>query len=165
MEKIRIFNPKPLVAPRRYATFDQKIRIFNFIKKKKKLKDKISQSKSEFEMQSAETLFNYLNLKLENSVNYEDLYNLCYTLFCTLDILPENLKSLTLSKEVLAMTFVKLVTEKKVIKSDNKNKSQKSIYKDISDEKHWTEKIRTQMIADKWPNIESAKMLLEKKIN
>ncbi|WP_281637264.1 hypothetical protein [Flavobacterium marginilacus] len=130
--------------------------------KKSKLQDKISESKSEFEIQNAETLFNYLNLKLENAVNYEDLYNLCYTLFCTLDILPENLKSLKLTKEVLAKTFIKLVAEKNVTKSDNKNKSQESIFSDISDEKHWIEKIRMHMIADKWPNIESAKMLLER---
>lgn len=144
-----------------YATFDQKMRIFDFLRRKNNCQDNISESETEFEMHSAKILFCHLNLKLENTVTYEDLYNLCYTLFCTFDILPENLKSLKLSKEVLAMTFAKLVREKKIIEPNNTNKSNAFIFNDISDEQHWIEQIKTNMIADKWPNTESARILLE----
>jgi hypothetical protein len=44
-------------------------------------------------MSSSEKLYDYLNPRLPNTKNYEDLHNLYYTLFCSLDIHPENLKS------------------------------------------------------------------------
>lgn len=138
------------------------MRIFDFLKRKNNRQDNIAKSKTEFEMHSAKILFNYLNLKLEKTETYEDLYNLYYTLFCTLDILPENLKSLKLSKEVLAMTFVKLVREKEIIKSNTTNNSNDLMFNDILDEKHWIEQIKTDMIANKWPNTESARILLER---
>lgn len=119
------------------------------------------EAETEYEIQSAKTLFSFLNLKLEKDITYEGLFNLCYTLFCTLDILPENLKSLKLSKEVLATTFAKLVSERKII-NPNTNKSSEFMFNDISDEKHWIEQIKAHMIADKWPNTESAQILLEK---
>lgn len=144
-----------------YATFDQKMRIFYFLRIKNNCQDNISESETELEMHSAKILFIHLNLKLENTVTYEDLDNLCYTLFCTFDILPENLKSLKLSKEVLAMTFAKLVREKKIIEPNNTNKSNAFMFNDILDEQHWIEQIKANMIADKWPNTESARILLE----
>jgi len=119
------------------------------------------ESDAEFEMHSAKTLFSYLSLKLENPVNYEDLLNLYYTLFCTLDILPQNLKTLKLSKEVLAMTFAKLARQRKII-NFNTNRSIELMFNDISDEKHWIEQIKAHMIADKLPNKESARILLER---
>jgi len=131
------------------------MRIFDFLKRKNK--DNISESEAE----CAKTLFSYLNPKLENVVPYEDLFNLCYTLFCTLDILPDDLKSLKLSKEILAKTFAKLVRERKIVNL-NTNKSNEFMFNEISDERHWIEQIKVYMIADKWPNKESAKMLLEK---
>ena len=135
-------------------------RILDFQKRKNNCKDNILKSEAEFEKHSAKVLFSYLSLKLENAVNYEDLFNLCYTLFCTLDILPENLKTLKLSKEVLAMTFAKLARERKII-NFNTNKSIELMFNDISDEKHWIEQIKVHIIADKWPNKESARILLE----
>nr|WP_315220929.1 hypothetical protein [uncultured Flavobacterium sp.] len=138
------------------------MRIFDFLRRKNNRQDNIAESKTEFEMHSAKILFNYLSLKLEKTETYEDLYNLYYTLFCTLDILPKNLKSLKLSKEVLAMTFVKLVREKEIIKSNTTNNSNEFISNDILNEKHWIEQIKTDMIANKWPNTESARILLER---
>jgi len=103
-------------------------------------------------MNSSDKIFDYLNLKLPNSVNYEDLNNLYYSLFCTLDVLPKNLKSLTLTKEVLAKTFAKLSTEKNITELVSIN--------DVRDEKFWIEQIATFMRADKWPNHENARILL-----
>lgn len=113
------------------------------------------QTLSEAEIESAEKLYEYLNLKLPNSLNYEELYNLYYSLFCTLDILPENLKSLKLTKEALAMTFVKLSTKKDITELITIN--------NIQDEKYWIEQIAICMRADKWPNHENSRILLGNK--
>lgn len=137
------------------------MKIFDFLKRKNNCNDNISESEVEFEKRSAKTLFIYLSLKLENTVNYEDLFNLCYTLFCTLDILPENLKTLKLSKGVLAITFSKLAMERNII-NFNPNQSIGLMFNDISDEKHWIEQIKLHIIADKWPNKESARILMER---
>ena len=137
------------------------MKIFDFLKRKNNCNDNISESEVEFEKRSAKTLFIYLSLKLENTLNYEDLFNLCYTLFCTLDILPENLKTLKLSKGVLAITFSKLAIERNII-NFNPNQSIELMFNDISDEKHWIEQIKLHIIADKWPNKESARILLER---
>ena len=111
-----------------------------------------SQTLTESEMNSSEKLYDYLNLKLPKSVNYKDLYNLYYSLFCTLNLLPENLKSLKLTKEVLAITFVKLSKEKNITELVSIN--------NIHDEKYWIEQIAICMKADKWPNYENARILL-----
>ncbi|WP_299256728.1 hypothetical protein [uncultured Aquimarina sp.] len=131
------------------------MKIFNFLKRKREL-----ESKSEKD--SAEILYNFLNQKLQTSLNYEDLFNLYYSLFCTLDILPENLRSLKLTKEVLAITFVKLVFKKNITEFSNENNSQLTTFRDITDKNHWIERIRIRMIADKWPNKEKAQILLGK---
>jgi len=73
-----------------------------------------TQTLSESEMDSAEKLYNYLILKLPNSVDYKDLYNLCFSLFCTLDLLPESLRSLKITKGVLALTFMKIAVIKNI---------------------------------------------------
>jgi len=111
------------------------------------------QALSETEVDSAEKLYEYLNNKLPHSLTYEDLHNLYYSLFCTLDILPENFRSLKLTKEVLAFTFAKLSTKKNVTEL---------IYNDnIMDENHWIEQIAISMRADEWPNHENARKLIE----
>lgn len=122
-----------------------------------------TQTISESEIESAEKLYEYLNLKLPNSLNYEELYNLYYSLFCTLDILPKNLKSLKLTKEALALIFVKLSTEKNIIELLNQYNSELITINDIQDEKYWIEQIAICMRADKWPNHENARILLETK--
>lgn len=106
-------------------------------------------------MNSSEKLYKYLNLKLPGSVDYEDLYNLYYSLFCTLDILPDNLKSLKLTKEVLALTFAKLSSNRNITKLVFNNK--------ITDENYWIEQIAISMTADKWPNHEKARILIGNK--
>jgi len=75
--------------------------------------------------------------------------------------LPENLKTLKLSKGVLAITFSKLAIERNII-NFNPNQSIGLMFNDISDEKHWIEQIKLHIIADKWPNKESARILLER---
>jgi hypothetical protein len=103
-------------------------------------------------MNSSEKLYDYLNLELPNSVNYEDLHNLYYTLFCTLDILPDNLKSLKLTKEVLAKTFSKLSSDKNFTKLVSSN--------NIMDENYWIEQIAISMREDKSPNHGNARILI-----
>lgn len=86
-----------------------------------------------FEIESAEKLYNYLNTKLPNSLNYKNLYNFYYSLFCTLKMLPDKLKSLKLTKEVLARTFLKLSTEKSITKLLNQQSSELISIKNIQD--------------------------------
>ncbi len=119
-----------------------------------------TQTLSEAEKESAENLFDYLNVKLLNSLNYSELFNIYYSLFCTLDILPENLKSLRLTKEALALTFVKLSIEKNITGLLNPYSSELITINDIQDEKYWIEQITICMRADKWSNHKNAKILL-----
>ncbi len=98
-------------------------------------------------MDSAEKLYDYLILKLPDSVNFRDLYNLCFSLFCTLDVLPENLRSLKITKSVLALTFMKISVTKNV-----------SEYMNESD---WIEQIDNFLkIDNNYPNHEKALILL-----
>ena len=98
------------------------------------------------EMESVEELYDYLNLKIPNSVSYESLNNLCFSLFCTIDILPENLNTLKITKEVLAITFMRIATEKNI--------------SECSTENHWINQIDKSLKIDKFPNLESARSLL-----
>ncbi len=122
-----------------------------------------TQTLSEREIESAEKLYEYLNSKLPNSLNFEELYNLYYSLFCTLDILPDNLKSLKLTKEALALTFVKLSTEKNITELFNPYNSELITINNIQDEKYWIEQIAICMRADKWPNHENSRILIGNK--
>lgn len=78
--------------------------------------------------------------------------NLCFLLFCSLDILPENLQSLKITKNVLALIFTKILTE---------NHNQFNDLFHIINEQHWIEQIDKSMKKNNWPNIEKAKILLE----
>ncbi|WP_298321424.1 hypothetical protein, partial [uncultured Aquimarina sp.] len=122
-----------------------------------------TQTLSEVETESAEKLYDYLNLQLPNLLNYVELYNLYYSLFCTLDILPKNLQSLKLTKEVLALTFVKLSTQRNITELLNPYSSELIVINDIKDEKYWIEQIAICMRTDKWPNHKNAKKLLGNK--
>jgi len=106
---------------------------------------------SESELYSLEKLYNYLTLKLQKTINYEDLNNLCFSLFCTLDILPENLQSLKITKNVLALIFTKILIENSIEYSDLDN---------IINEENWIKQIDKSMKNNNWPNIENAKILL-----
>ncbi len=96
-------------------------------------------------MESAEKLYNYLDLKLQSSINFEDLNNLCYSLFCTIDFLPENIKTLKITKEVLSRTFSKIVEKK---------------YNSDKNEKYWIEYIDESLKLGRSPNLENARILL-----
>ncbi|SNR62397.1 hypothetical protein [Flavobacterium sp. ov086] len=107
---------------------------------------------SEYEIYSFEKLSSYLNLKLQKPINYEDLNNLCYSLFCTVDILPEDLQSLKITKNVLALIRTEILIE---------NFNEFSDLADSINEEYWIEQIRQSMINGIWPNIENARILLK----
>lgn len=103
--------------------------------------------KDKIEIESAEKLYDYLILKLTNSVDFSDLYNLCFSLFCTLDILPENLRSLKITKSVLAQTFMKISLTKNISEYTN--------------ESDWIEQIGNFLkLENNYPNHEYARILI-----
>ena len=84
---------------------------------------------------------------MPNSVDFKDLYNLCFSLFCTLDILPKNLRSLKINKSVLALTFMKIA-------------GIKNIY-DYTNESDWIEHIDSFLrLENNYPNHENARILI-----
>ncbi len=106
-----------------------------------------TQTLSESEIDSSEKLYDYLNLKLQKPVSYEDLNNLCFSLFCTLDVLPKNLKSLEVTKGVLALTFMKIAAIKNV--------------SEYATESSWIDQIDNFLKLDNsFPNHENARILL-----
>ena len=135
------------------------IRIFvkdKTIAEKQMIKQKTLEFKtktlSESEIYSSEKLYDYLSLKLQKPINYEDLNNLCFSLFCTLEILPENLQCLKITKNVLALIFTEILTE---------NYNEFNDLYSVINEEHWIEQIDKSMKKNNWPNIENAKILLE----
>jgi hypothetical protein len=106
---------------------------------------------SESEIESYEKLYKFLNLKLQKPVNYEDLNNLCFSLFCTLEILPQNLQSLKITKKVLSKIFAQIASENNIEFNGLDN---------IAKENNWIDQIDKSMTLDKWPNIEKAGILL-----
>ncbi len=110
-------------------------------------KKMIEENISELEIYSVEKLYNYLILKLPNSIDFKDLYNLCFSLFCTLDILPENLRSLKITKDVLAVIFMRIAITKNI--------------SDYASERDWIEVIDSFLnLENNYPNHESAKILI-----
>lgn len=106
-----------------------------------------TQNLSESEINSADKLYDYLIRKLPNSVDFKDLYNLCFSLFCTLDVLPENLRSLKVTKDVLAQTFMKIALIKNISECTN--------------ESDWIEQIDSFLKTDNnYPNHENARKLI-----
>ena len=106
-----------------------------------------SETLSKSEIESAEKLYDYLILRLPNSVDFRDLYNLCFSLFCSLDILPESLRSLKITKSVLALTFMKIAEIKNITEFTN--------------ESNWIEKIDSFLrIENNYPNHENARIIL-----
>ncbi|WP_435263813.1 hypothetical protein [Tenacibaculum sp. nBUS_03] len=117
--------------------------------KKLTVKETIERGQTELEINSTEKLYDYLVSELPNSVDFKDLYNLCFSLFCTLDILPDQLRSLKINKDVLAKTFSKL-----------------SITKNIpgySNEKNWIEQIDGFLnLKNNFPNHEKSRTLIRR---
>ncbi len=111
-----------------------------------------SQTLTETEIDSYEKLYDFLNHKLQKPVNYDELNNLCFSLFCTLSILPENLQSSKITKNVLALIFTKFL---------NEDQNENSNLDNIINESHWIEQIDKSMKDNIWPNIEKAKILLD----
>ena len=111
-------------------------------------REKIELNLSKSEIKSAEKLYDYLISKLPDSLDFKDLYNLCFSLFCTLDILPKNLRSLKTTKSVLAITFMKI--------SEIKNIT------DCANQINWIEQIDSFFkLESNYPNHENVRILLD----
>ena len=109
-----------------------------------------AQNLSAIETDSAAQLLKYLILKLPETIDYEDLYNLHLSLFCSLDILPENLRSLQITKDVLAVTFMKIADTKDI-----------SEYKTEAD---WLAQIDNFLTSEtQYPDYHKAKQLISAK--
>ncbi|SED22600.1 hypothetical protein SAMN04489761_4689 [Tenacibaculum sp. MAR_2009_124] len=99
-------------------------------------------------MDGTEKLYNYLTSELPNQVDFKDLYNFCFSLFCTLDILPEKLRSLKITTDVLALTVMKISKSKNIREYSNKS--------------DWIEQIEGFLkFENNYPNHENARILLE----
>lgn len=106
-----------------------------------------SETLSKPEMVSAEKLYDYLILNLPKSIDFRDLYNLCFSLFCTLDVLPKNLRHLRITKSVLVLTFMKITEIKNISEYIN--------------ETDWGEKIDSFLkLENNYPNHEKARLLI-----
>ncbi|WP_299680613.1 hypothetical protein [uncultured Tenacibaculum sp.] len=93
---------------------------------------------SGFETIDSIKLYNFLTLNLPDLVTYKDLYNLCLSLFCSLDILPDHLRNLKIDKDILAIIFNK-----------------------ISKKNNWAEEIDSFLkLENNFPDHEKAKLLI-----
>ncbi len=97
-------------------------------------------------METDRRLYKYLNENLRKSVNMADLDNLCFSLFCTTDILPETLQSLEITKEVLAGTFTRIAVDKNSSETGTKN--------------YWISLIDRSLGIGKEPDMKKARTLL-----
>ncbi|MCT8340446.1 hypothetical protein MG296_10300 [Flavobacteriaceae bacterium TK19130] len=102
---------------------------------------------SESEIENAEKLYEYLIIRLPSSLEIKELENLCFSLFCTLDILPENFMTMKITKSVLAVTFMKIAVTKNVANQEDKI--------------DWIERIDNFLERDNnFPEIENARRLI-----
>lgn len=111
-----------------------------------------------------ERLFLYLNRKMPVSVDYEDLANLCFSLYCTLDILPKNLQSLGITKDVLAMTFTSIARERNISVYSSDDFYKKNLFYDCTNNQHWIDLIDNCVKLDRSPDLTGAKALLRSTI-
>jgi hypothetical protein len=63
-------------------------------------------------------------------------------------LLIKFLLNLDIARVHCSVIFLKLVREKKIIKSNNTNEFNEFLFNDMLDEKHWIEQIKADMIAD-----------------
>jgi len=100
-------------------------------------------------------LYIYLKKKTQNS-DFEQIRNLFYSIFCTIDILPFDFQSIEITKEVLAIIFSKIVKEKlgidhKFISLSNSNPATSQ---------YWIELINKYLLMGESPNLLEAKNIL-----
>ena len=106
-----------------------------------------TQPLSESEIENAEKLYEYLITRLPSSLETKVLENLCFSLFCTLDILPENFMTMEVNKSVLAVTFRKIAVTKNVSNHE--------------DEIDWIRRIDNFLKSENnFPEIENARRLI-----
>lgn len=94
---------------------------------------------------NTEKLYEFLTLKLIKPIKYQDLSDLCFSLFCTIEILPESIKPIKITKETLGLTF------EKISFSNNMFEYSKN---------YWIKQIEKYMKLGKYPNLKDAQILL-----
>ena len=99
-------------------------------------------------MENIEKIYKFLNQKLDNPTNINNLY---FSLFCTIEILPKNLNTLNVTKEVLDKVFAQLTIVKNI------SEFSKSDYK----ENYWIELIDGFLKLGIQPNLKNAQKLLK----
>ncbi|OXB25333.1 hypothetical protein B0A80_01490 [Flavobacterium tructae] len=101
-------------------------------------------------------LFHYLNKVISDNVAYEELSNLCLSLFCTCNILPERFEKTIISKEKLAIIFSKIAKEKNIISYPPNASYYGASFHDTHSEGHWLEVMASVLKLAREPNIEEA---------
>lgn len=109
---------------------------------------------------STKELFYYLNESISNNVTYWELSNLCLTLFCTSNILPERFETTIINKEKLALLFSKIAKEKNIVSYPPTAPFYGASFHDTHSEGHWLEVMASVLKLAREPNVEEAKNLL-----
>ncbi|WP_025664646.1 hypothetical protein [Aquimarina megaterium] len=104
--------------------------------------------------------FSYLNQSLPSNIDYRALSNLCLTLFCTIDILPEKFQSLELNKENLAILFSKIAKEKEIPSYPPIASLYGASFHNSYDKGHWLEVMASVLKLGNEPDIKEAERLL-----
>lgn len=105
-------------------------------------------------------IFHYLIQATSNNVTYKELSNLCLTLFCTSNVLPERFEETIIYKEKLAIIFSKIAEEKNIISYPPIASFYGASFHDTHSIGHWLEIMASVLKLGREPNIEEAKNLL-----
>ncbi|WP_103070040.1 hypothetical protein [Aquimarina sediminis] len=111
-------------------------------------------------MDNLKDFFAYLNQSLSSDVSYNDLANLCLTLFCTISILPEKFHNVILNKENLAIIFSKIAKEKNIPSYSPTSSFYGASFHNSHDKGHWLEVMASVLKLSNEPNTKEAKKLL-----
>ncbi len=112
-------------------------------------------------MYSLKDFFSYLNESLPSDIDYRELSNLCITLFCTVEILPEKFQSLALNKENLATVFSKIAKEKGITTYPPIASLYGASFRNSYDKGHWLEVQASVLKLGNKPDIKEAEKLFE----
>lgn len=112
-------------------------------------------------MNNSKNFYSYLNQSLSNDISYEELSNLCLTLYCNTSILPEKFNSLDLNKEELAIIFSKIARERKIISYPPTASFYGASFHNSHDIGHWLEVMASVLKLANEANIEEAKKTLQ----
>jgi hypothetical protein len=108
-------------------------------------------------MNDSDKFYLYLMGELPVEITIGDLEDMCFTLFCTVAILPKKYQSLKITKEVLAGAFARIAEKRN--ESDNliRDEADSSVF---ILEKYWIDMISKKRSIGKMPNIRAMKKLL-----